>query len=223
VQTLACSPRQTITALVFLADGRLLVGSASKAAQMWDGTRGRRLWESRDGHDRAVRSLAADAAGRLVLTAGGSRVWLRDAATGKVKMNAGGTPALPLTHDRTVQTVTATPDGLTVLTGCEDGSAHLWDAAGTEIAELCRKPSGLLTVAFDPVRPNRLFVGDMEGGAWLWTNTLAPPRPRVGTIRLWLEIVTGMEMDARRGTQDLDDRAWEARRKLLKDSGLPLP
>jgi WD40 repeat protein/serine/threonine protein kinase/tetratricopeptide (TPR) repeat protein len=78
------------------------------------------------------------------------------------------------THSRPVHGVAFSPDGKTILTGCEDNVARLWDAAGRPIGEPLRHQGRVLSVAFSPDGRVAL-TGSEDGTARLWDANSGRP------------------------------------------------
>ena len=117
------------------------------------------------------------------------------------------------------------PDGTTVLTGSEDGTARLWDAStGQPIGPPFRHggPLRLGSVAFSPDGRTAL-TGSLDQTARFWP--LPEPIPGdVGRVRLWASVLTGLELDDDQVVRVLDARAWQERRQRLEErGGSPLP
>lgn len=96
-----------------------LTCSADKTAAIWSST-GKRL--QRIKHQSSIQTGAFNHQGNLVATGSTDRsvlVWRPD----------NGESALRLPHPGTVSTLAWSPDDRTLLTGCEDGRARLWDVA----------------------------------------------------------------------------------------------
>jgi WD40 repeat protein len=121
----------TIPFAAFSPDGqRLVTTSTDRTARVWDAATGEPVTPALK-HRGPVAHAAFSPDGRLVATAdpntiigpgytlqGEARVW--DAATGEPV-----TPVLP--HGRHVAWVTFSPDGRSVVTASQDGTARIWD------------------------------------------------------------------------------------------------
>jgi hypothetical protein len=116
-------------------------------------------------------------------------------------------------------------DGKTALTATKDETAKLWDVAtGKPIGPPLPSGAGLdlpdrgTTVAA-LFRPDgtALLIASWHG-AHLW----AVPPPMGGDadhIRVWVEVVTGLELDASGAVVELDANAWRQRRERLQELG----
>jgi WD40 repeat protein len=157
--------------------------------------------------------------GKTVLTGsrdGTARFWV--AATGK--------PAHPpLIHRSPVAVVIFNPDGKTALTATKDETAQLWDVAtGKPIGPPLPSGAGLdlpergttVTALFRP--EGKAVLTASSHGAELW----AVPAPVVGDadrIRLWVEVATGLELDATGAVVELDAETWRQRCERLQELG----
>jgi eukaryotic-like serine/threonine-protein kinase len=95
-------------------------------------------------------------------------------------------------HVDSVAEVAFSPDGHTLVTLCDDGSARLWDAStGKPIGAAL--PHSALAVAFHP-DGQVVLTGGRQGTAQFWTV----PRPLSGDanqVLLWTKIVTAADVD----------------------------
>src|SRR5262245_32356113 len=235
-----------IYAAAFSPSGKVVLIAGDDAGQ-----RGKaQLWEAVTGqpvgtpltHRRPVTAAAFSPDGKTILTGsrdGTARLW--DTATGK--------PAHPpLAHREPVRRVAFSPDGKTALTATRGQTLHLWDVAtgkpvgpplacdsaraeavgiaafrpdgGAAAASTTRpsRTSWVLTAAFRP--DGGAVLAETRDRAHLW----AVPAPVAGDaerIRLWVEVCTGLELDAGGAVVELDAAAWRQRRERLRELGGP--
>jgi WD40 repeat protein/serine/threonine protein kinase len=180
------------------------------------------LWSAADGHPLTpplvhrgeIRAGAFHPDGRSVATAGADgtvRLW--ETATGK-------SLAPPLLHDGWVRAVAFSPDGKTLATGCDDGAVRLWAADGSApLGAVLRHKGPVNEIAFSP-DGKTVLTGSADGTARLWRPPL-PVRGDPQRITLWIQILTGMELDRDGIVQVLDAGTWHARRRQLDELGGP--
>jgi WD40 repeat protein/serine/threonine protein kinase len=120
-----------------------------------------------------------------------------------------------------VSTLTFSPDGRTILTGLWDRrSARLWDAAtGKPIGPPVHHSEAVPVVAFT-ADGKRMMSGSVNG-EFRSQEVPAPVTGDVERIRCWVEVLTGMEMDARGAIWDLDPETLAQRRQRLLELGGP--
>jgi eukaryotic-like serine/threonine-protein kinase len=181
-----------------------------------------RLWSARDGrplspplvHKGEVHGGAFRPDGKVVATAsadGTARLW---------EVPGGRELLRPLLHDGWVRALAFSPDGKTLVTGCDDGTARLWSADdGAALGAVLQHRGPVNRVAFS--RDGKTVVtASSDGTARLWT----PPPPVEGRptlVTLWVQVLTGMELDDEGTVQVLPADAWEQRRRQLEASGWP--
>ena len=133
-----------------------------------------------------------------------------------------GQPACPpLIHPRGVRAIAFSPDGQTILTGSSDGTAQFWDVTtGKSLGRPLRHPfREVVAVAFSPDGQRIITAGEQKV-----TRLWPVPRPVAGEIerlRLWVEVCTGLELNADGAVGALDAARWQERRMRLKVLGGP--
>jgi WD40 repeat protein len=113
------------------------------------------------------------------------------------------------------------PDGKTVLTWGDDGTARLWSAAdGTPRGRPVRYGGRVLAAAFGPDGQRVLTISVDDGMARLWPV----PRPIEGDprrVELWVQVITGLELDEKDAVRVLDVSTWRDRKLQLDALGGP--
>jgi WD40 repeat protein len=111
-------------------------------------------------------------------------------------------------------------DGGTVVTGCDDGKARLWDwATGVPVGPPWPHGDVVWAVACQP-RGRLVLTGSADGTARLWRL----PDPVEGSperLKLWVQVSTAMELDDDGVTHWLDPDTWRARQRQLHEVGQP--
>jgi WD40 repeat protein len=198
-------------------DGKTIVsGSRDHTARLWDAATGAQLGEPLAHHD-WVYAVAFSADGGVLLTGSGdvasklgeARLW--DSATGKPI-------GAPLRHQGAVRAIALSPDGNTLLTGSTDHRAQLWDAATGQALgpPLPIHHNEVRTAAFSP--DGKYFLtGSTDGTAGIW-ETPVPLTGSVDSILLWIQNITGMELDAEHDfrIRVLNPARWEQRARQLE-------
>lgn len=159
----------TITTVAISPDGsRVLTGSESGAARLWDASTGHPVGPPFR-HQGPVTAAAFSPDGKTALTGSqGGTVRLWNTATGLLI-------GAPSRHQGPVTAGVFSPDGKTALTGSSRSVARLWDAAtGRPIGPPLRHRGTVMAVAFSP-DGKTILTGSWDGTARLWGATTGAP------------------------------------------------
>src|SRR5262249_14363826 len=166
-------------------------------------------------HQDVVTSVALSADGKIALT--GSRDY-----TARLWDTATGRPFGPvLEHRNEIAAVTLSADGKIALTG-DGNSVRRWDTATGKVLGLPleREVFGR-RVALSADGKIALTGSSYDKTARVWHV----PQPLAGDperIRLWAQVITGMETDDYGTIRVLDAATWQERRQRLQKLGGPL-
>ncbi|HEX6228246.1 MAG TPA: TIR domain-containing protein [Solirubrobacterales bacterium] len=158
--------------VAFSDDSSLLATGAIRSGviRIWDPRSGKRLRTLR-GHAARVHALVWAPARRLASASldGTARIWSLEARDGRVQGN--GRSVVLRGHENRLRDIDYSPDGETIATASEDGSARLWDASsGAELAVLRSGRHGKVeTVDFSP-EGSRLVLPHGDGTLQIWTS-----------------------------------------------------
>jgi eukaryotic-like serine/threonine-protein kinase len=195
----------------FSPDGDwILSGSDDKTARLWQWRTGEQQVLK---HDGAIEDAAFSPDGRWAATAAhDATAQLWDVATGQPIGER-------LTHQGPVQALAFSPNGLRLVTAGLDARARVWDLTNAvpQGGVALRHDAPLNAVAYSP-DGSTILTGCRDGTARLW------PAPallsgNVNRISLWVQVVTGMELDAANYFRVLDAETWHQRRQGLVDLG----
>jgi WD40 repeat protein/tetratricopeptide (TPR) repeat protein len=183
-------------------------------ARLWSLATGKELTPPMR-HQGFVFAVAFSPDGKAVVTGSRIEALVWSAATGKEL-----TP--PMRHQYGVRTVAFSPDGKTFLTGSGytfTGEARLWSSAtGQALTPPLRHQHGVWAVAFSP-DGKTFLTGSDDGTARLWEVPRAKGNPK--RITLWIQSLTGMELDNHGRRVFLDAKTWNERRQQLRELGGP--
>jgi WD40 repeat protein len=163
----------------FSSDGKtILTGSSlepEEECRRWDAATGKPLGPPL----RLGGPFAFSPDGKLIVVTGNTAARLWDTATGQ--------PFGPLLQHGGVRAVAFSPDGKTVLTGGQDGSARLWDVAtGQPLGAPLKRLDNVGAVAFSP-NGKSVLTGSDDYTARLWEvaagRPLGPPLRHQAIVR----------------------------------------
>jgi WD40 repeat protein len=203
-----------VLGVAFSPDGsRLFTGSFDGTTRLWDATALEPVGHPVK-HQSEVKDLAVSPDGARILIGyadGTVRIW--DAT----ELRPEGTP---IQYVNIVSSVTFSADGSRLLACSLDKTARLWDTTtlkpiGPPLKHTCRWPKGAFSFDGD-----QILLVDRDGEIQMWD---APPGPLEGDLRqisCWVEVVTGLQLDAETGDiLVLDGPSWRKRRKQLTAVG----
>jgi WD40 repeat protein/serine/threonine protein kinase len=210
----------SVLAVAFSPDsGRLLTGCSDNAARVWDLATGMSIGEP-IAHAQSVTAVSFSANGKLLLTAGAEGdVQVRDADSGKPQ------PGSPWHHPAGVLALALSSDGVTALTGCNDGRARFWEVAtGRQLDELPPQNSPITSVALNP-KDQTVLAGTQAGAALLWDTSA---RKLVGTPLRHHGVLNRVVFGPDGGTvftasSDETARQWQLPRLPVLSEPLPHP
>ena len=189
-------------------DGKKLLTADGTGAQLWDRAT-HRVEKKFSGSNKGV--FYPDGTRLLLVSGGFGQVW--DIATGKLL----GPPRFHT--EGGIKGLAFSPDSRGILIVGSDKAARLWDVT---TGKLLGPPVGQVEVYSVAISPNGhlLAAGSLDGRSAVWQA----PRPLPGSverIRLWIEVLTGMELDSREVIQELSPAALRERRQRLEALGGP--
>ncbi len=162
-----------VTAVAFTPDGQSLVtASLDGTVKVWDLSK-RRVLRTFRGHEDGVTGAAVSHDGKVLASGGLDRtIRLGDVSSGRFRWSfgplGGGRRASAPGHLAAVESVAFSPIGLTLASGCRDGTVGLWDAAtGQRLAMLRGHSNPVCAVAFAP-DGRTLASGAARGEVRLW-------------------------------------------------------
>jgi WD40 repeat protein len=211
-------PTVDLDALVcasFSHDGRFIIAGTLKDARIYDVPTGR-LLDPPARHLDQVRVASFSHDDRKYLTAsddGTVQIW--DTQTMSRLGHA-------LVHGNPVNVAVFSPDDLLVLTGCRDGTFRIWDlSVGKVIGPTLSSPGRAVCVAFG-ADGRRFLTSNSSQSAWL-RETPIPLEYDLANIALWVQVLTGTELDDDENIHVLDSDTWLKRRHQLRSATMVAP
>jgi eukaryotic-like serine/threonine-protein kinase len=203
-----------VNAVAFSPDGKILMtGTNDGTIRLFDVSTGTLLGSPLT-QPGVIFGVAFSPDGQTILAGGESgALQLWDVAT-RTRLGR------PFPYPGAVMDVAFSPDGQTILTGGEDKTARLWDVATrTLLVPSLSHPNRVGGVAFSP-DGKTILTGCADGLTRFFPIPELPEDLERATA--WVEVLTGLSLDARRGSiQLLDNGAWRASRERLEQLGGP--
>lgn len=124
----------------------------------------------------------------------------------------------PLVHQEHVLAVGFSPDGKRIATGDWGGTSRLWDVAtGRSLGPPLVQQYAIRDVAFSP-DSQQLWTASFDRTVKAW-DLPSPLTGEVNRIVTWLQVLSGLELDADGVFRELNAARWLERRQLLTDLG----
>ena len=189
-------------------------GSLDGTARVWRAETDRPLGEPLGTDGNAYRATGSQD-GQITLEQTGShQLLVRHVSSGRL------VSALQL-PDRFLICHAISPDGKTVVVGCDDHTVQIWDVAtGWPLAAPWQHPTQLVSVAF--TSNGEVISGGVDEQAWRWPLPTASNSP-AESLRLSIEALTGLTHDRSGRTRRLKQHEWLARISQLQELGEPTP
>jgi WD40 repeat protein/serine/threonine protein kinase len=201
---------KTVRVVAFSPEGdRVLTCSLDGTARLWDAATSLAVGSPML-HGGEVRAAAFSPDGGLIVTASWdatARLW--DGRTARPR-------GQPLHHDRQVLAAAFSRNGRWVVTGSSDRTARLWDAATSRPLGPRLLHAGMVWAVASGAADRMILTGSEDGKARLWRMP-DPVKGPVKRVSLWVEVLTGRELDAGGGSHVFDTTAWLERRQRLEE------
>ena len=205
---------KSIAVIAFSPDSRYLVAAGiERVARIWNASDGVPVGQELQ-HLGSVRQVAWSPNGKLIATGSEDRMArLWDSTTG----NLLGTP---IDLGKPVYSVEFSRDGSILLACSSGGHTGMWDTATCRpIGPEFEHGAPIYSAAFHP--DGRLVAtGDHRGSIRFWP---VPERVQGESerLRLWVQVLTGLEGDPVTGGLELTPEAWAEKKRLLDTLGGP--
>jgi WD40 repeat protein len=203
---------RSLEALAWSPNGRSVVTAAGSAVRFWEVATGKPIGQPLTVKG-CFRAVAFSPDGLMLLTGSTKNAQLWNVKTGQPI-------GPPLPHQGSISAVGFSPDGRTMVTGSYDRTARLWEVAtGKPIGPPLVHDDEIGDVVFSP-DGRTMVTGSYDRTARLWPV----PSPVTGEpdrVRLWVEVLTGMELDDEGVISMLDAPTWQQRRGRLRHLGGP--
>jgi WD40 repeat protein len=208
--------RPEVNRLAVSPDGKaLLLGCRDHTARLWDLETDKPIGELLP-HGSSVAAVAFAPDGRRFLTGcrdGLVRLW--DTAERRPLLRE------PLRHPREVTAVAFSPDGGMILVADQEGTARFWDvASGQPLGVPLRHADAILSLAFHP-DGRRVVTAGQDRHVRQWQVPQPPADGSAERLRLWVEVLTGLELDEAGALHTLSREATAERRRSLEGLGGP--
>jgi eukaryotic-like serine/threonine-protein kinase len=197
----------------FSPDGRTFLTGDEPGTRLWDATTRQPLGEWVGGSRAVPRAFFPDGKRFLLLNQGTAQIWDTRSDT------LSGPP--PFHPEGRILNVALSRDGRSVLTSGPERVGRLWDVATGKALGAPVILDGARHVAISG-DGQTLAVAGSAGRIVVWTA----PEPLTGAverIRLWVELLAGMELDSRGVVSALSPESLNSRRQQLEDHGGPPP
>ncbi|MGK0186274.1 MAG: WD40 repeat protein/serine/threonine protein kinase [Verrucomicrobiales bacterium] len=214
LRTLPTLGNTPIRGVAFSPEGsRIAVANADKLAWIV-GTAVGDVPRKLEGHHGSVMTVAFSHDGKRVATGSWDKtVVIWDAETGLAVSK-------PMRHGGPFwYAVSFSGDGRTIVAGCDDRTARIWDIdTARPIGPRLPHDAALRTAVFTE-DDSQIITGTSAGTTYNWDVSRSPLEADVKRIELWLQVITGMELEADGQVHPLDPESWQERRKQLHDLG----
>lgn len=193
---------------VFSSDGRwILTGSYDGTARLWDASSLQPIGVPFF-HEGEVGTVAFSPNSRYIIAgsdAGSAKVW---------EVTTGELVGSPLVHRQTIRKVAFSLDGRLILTCSTDGTARLWEATTHKpVGPPMRHEGAVETGAFTP-DGLQVVTGSVDKTVRFWPVPAAI-EDDPGRLALWVEAITGLELDATGISRPLSAKSWQERKLRL--------
>jgi WD40 repeat protein len=204
-----------VWSVAYRPDGQaFLTGHQDRTAQQWDAGTLQPVGPKLP-HQGWVLAAAYSPDGKSILTGGEdgkARLW--DAAGGRLLLP-------PLSHQGWVKTVAFSPDGRLLLTAGGDRTAQLWEAATGKAATLPLRHQDWIAQAIFSPDGRTVLTASGDTTCRFWEVSPVPVAGKAEHLRLWTQVLTGMELDPNGPVRLLNAAAWQQRRRQLQEWGGP--